>query len=165
MTTAMHDQALAAFEEAGRISTAAGDARIPRIPYSSRVLWTWFRGLPEGEIVAPATRPRGPVLEHDWTSCGHLPTPQLCFGMASLPGHLMCSSCWLTAAERSQDACDWCGSKPSANTTVWPAVYPIGPALVLLMLCDSHIVAGTDQMCTCNDELGKYVRHTLKSHS
>lgn len=130
MTTAdpIHDQALAAFDEAARLtSTLPGAVSVKKIPTSSRVLSAWFNG-------------------GVWTLCDHLPTPQVCFGLGSWPGHLMCADCLTVNAELADNNCDWChGFAPQ----LYPCAYPIGPAIVILGLCPSHLfAAGNDATST-----------------
>lgn len=156
----VHDQGLAAFDEAARTVQAVPSVPVRKTPITSRVLSKWALGLAEGQDFYYGLLRSDE--QHDWTSCGHLESAQVCFGLASLPGHLMCGSCWLAAAERTEDACDWCGGHAD-NTTVWPAVYAIGPAVVLLMVCDHHLGRGCEFRC-CT-ELREYVRHTLLTHS
>lgn len=162
MTTAdpATDQTLAAFEEAERTAAAVGDVAVRRTPFSSRVLYQWARGLPDGIETAPNSPSR--YAWHDWTSCGHLPTPRLCFGITDLPGHLMCAPCWLEAAEKAPSECDWCGIGPRPDVTLWSVVNPVGPALVLATLCDYHVVSDSPTRTT---DMGEYVRNTIRTHN
>lgn len=156
-TTALHDQALAAFDEAARTVKAIPSAGVKRTPITGRILTKWALGLGDGqEFYYGLLRSD---VQHEWTSCGHLEAAQQCFGLATLPGHLMCGPCWLTAAERSPSSCDWCAGVADEEVTVWPAIYAIGPAVVLLMVCDHHLGRGCELLC-CG-ELRKHVRETL----
>ena len=154
----IHDQALAAFDEAARTVQAVPSVPVERTPITSRVLAKWARGLAPGQEYDRHSVARNADEQHDWTSCGHLEAAQQCFGLAHLPGHLMCGPCWLAAAERSEDACDWCGLTRKPDTTIWPAMYAIGPCVVLLMVCDHHIGRGCEFHCC---DLREYVRGTL----
>lgn len=159
----IHDQAMAAFAEAVRqTETLPGAVDIKKTPITTRVLSKWARGGPfEHGVVMhnlgllPDGRWGSSV---DWTSCGHLPTPQLCYGLGNWPGHLMCADCLATNAELSENDCDWCGASPQVDdrVTLYPAVYPIGPAIVLFALCDDHIVQG---------DCGAYKGVTLPRHT
>ncbi|MCF7552209.1 hypothetical protein [Pseudonocardia sp. WMMC193] len=114
MSTAMHDQALAAMDEAERIATTARVAPWNAVIHS--ILTRWMPASVEG-----------------WTACDDLPMPQVCYGLPDLPGHLMCKTCWLAAA-RNRKACDGCGIVVPAGLASL-TVCPIGPALVRVRLC------------------------------
>lgn len=139
MTTAdpMHDQALAALDEAARLVASVPGDDVKRSPITSRVLAKWFRGGPFAHGLVWYDPEAAPI----WTSCGHVDTPQLCFGLGNWPGHLMCGSCMIANAELSNNDCDWCGACPQTDdrVTLHPAVYPIGPAIVILALCGDHV--------------------------
>jgi len=160
----IHDQVLAAFDEAARAVKAVPSVGVAKTPITSRVLSKWARGGPfqHGLVSRPVAqdehgRQGGSV---DWTCCSHVAaTPQLCFGMSHLPGHLLCAACWLTAAADSEDACDWCGVGPTEEVDLYPAIYPIGPALVLLTLCHEHVTTPDPQ------HWRKHLRNTLTTHS
>jgi len=133
MTTAMHDQALAAFEDARRAIEAMPTVSSKRTPITNRVLGKWARGMLTFEYGLT----RDWEL-HDWTACPHVSTPQLCYGLAHLPGNLLCAKCFLAEAAAAENRCDWCSATPPVDQ-LYPAVYPIGPALVLTTLCVYHV--------------------------
>lgn len=115
----IHDQAFAAFDEAHRLTgTLPGAVSVEKIPTSSRVLSAWFNG-------------------GVWTSCGHLPTPQVCFGLAHLHGYLMCADCLTANAELADNSCDWCHGSPPQ---IFPIAFSIGPAVVIGAMCHNHLV-------------------------
>ncbi|GAA1203187.1 hypothetical protein [Pseudonocardia alaniniphila] len=161
MTTPTDDQTMAAFDEAARTVSAAPSVRVERTPVTNRVIQKWLLGgkFKYGPVNRPSEddkhgRMGGSV---DWTSCRHLPTPQLCFGLAALPGHLMCADCFLAAAAESPNSCDWCDK--FVETDLYPAIYPVGPAIVLMLLCHEHVVGEDPHYWR------KHVRNTLLSHN
>lgn len=119
----MHDQALAALNEAARLIRSAPSAPVKWTPIMSRVIYRWIG------------------KEDDWTSCGHVDTPQVCLGLGNWPGYLMCGDCLIANAELSNNDCDWCGADPQVDdrVTLHGTVYPIGPAIVIFVFCDRHI--------------------------
>lgn len=137
-----HDQTIAAFDEARQMVDTFDSVPIQKTPITSRVISRWLRGLPEGGQFDHSF-PKN-FDQHEWTTCGHLPEPRLCYGLANRPGRLMCADCFLAEAQLSDTSCDWCGvsREQDARTTLYPAIYAIGPAIVLLMLCDNHLVQG-----------------------
>lgn len=126
MTTAdpIHDQALAAFNEAERLVKSLPGDRVRCTPIMNRVLFRWI-----GE-------------ENTWHSCGHIDNPELCFGLGDLPALLMCANCWITNSELAKNECDWCRTSPQTDKRVvlHPTAYPIGPAIVIILFCDRHII-------------------------
>lgn len=121
----MHDQALAALDEAARLVRSAPTVPVKRTPIINRVLFPWLN-------------------DGDWTSCGHVDTPQVCFGLGNWPGHLMCGDCLIVNAELCENKCDYCSANPAVDdrVTLYPATHPIGPAIVIFVFCDGHIVQG-----------------------
>ena len=151
MTSALHDQSLAAFDEAAGVVHRLPGVAVPRNPVINRVMRKWLQGGPfyYGKLRS--------LDEHGWTSCGHVPSPALCFGLATMPGYLMCGPCWLHAARQDRDACDFCGrSTDGAVIDLYPALCAIGPAVVLLVLCQDHV------MTESADFWRRHVRDTLR---
>lgn len=121
----MHDQALAAMDEAARLIRSAPSAPVKWTPILSRVVHRWIG-----------------KTEADWTSCGHVDAPQVCLGLGNWPGHLMCGSCLIANAELSNNECDWCGACPQVDdrVTLHGTLYPIGLAIVIFVFCDRDII-------------------------
>lgn len=73
------------------------------------------------------------------TSCGHLPTPQLVFGLAHQPGHIMCGPCATRAALATHGTpedhtCDGCGTRSEQLTC---GATQVGPLALFWGLCDT----------------------------
>lgn len=128
---------LAVFDQASRSVAAMSTVPLDRTPITHRVIRKWVHGLAEGERFQYG--PMGRAEDAIWSDCGHIDYPSLCLGLGDLPGYLMCRDCWMMEISASSDSCDWCGTTRRRGVDVYPTVCNLGPAVVLIMLCDSHV--------------------------
>ncbi|WP_132975129.1 hypothetical protein [Pseudonocardia dioxanivorans] len=147
---------MAAIDDAATTASQIPGTPVPRGPISGRVFRNWMLGVRETDM-----RGRSVPLDppYEWAPCGHLPTPQRCFGLGHLPGLLMCADCWQREAARSEDTCDWCGVAKGDCIDLYPVIRAVGPAIVLASLCHWHVMTPD---CTV-DDWRSHVRNTLQT--